>query len=139
MMSLIDLLEEVRIDLKDFDAISRKLTVHEAFNGPYKWLTDAPAAPYPRFLKAAILRIPLPRVYVHERNDGVTFDVLVGGELIECMRMFTNELRAKQSDYSSGTDEFMLNRRVLYTEIEVVKFRFSMSWEDAKTAVEFVK
>lgn len=132
-MSLVELLEEVKIDIRSFDAFERKFTVREAFKH-FTWLTTA-TEENPQVLKAAILKIPLPTIYVHERESGTTFDVLMGDEIIETLRRFVE--RSEHLD--TGSDEFMLARRIMNTELHVVRFRPCMTWDDVQTVMGFIK
>lgn len=129
-MILQNLLTDIQGDLSSFDVMAKRMNVYDMFGDgvSYVWLTTAPAARSPAVAKALLLRIPL-TIYVHERSDGNTYDVLRGGEVIETLRAVSKMDR---------TDQVALHRRIMETTINVVVFRCSMSWQDAKKCVALI-
>lgn len=124
-------LTELQGDLTSFD-VDRKpfMPVRDMFgeDAYTVWLTNDPQTLTPSVVKALLLRIPL-TIYVHERSDGNTYDVLRGGEVIETLRAVSKMDR---------TDQVALHRRIMETTINVVVFRCNMSRQDAEKCVALI-
>lgn len=117
------------------DVRIRQKAIAEMFSGDYFWLTDEPAILNEDHLMAIIVGVQLPRIVVHERDDGATFEVLEGGALIESIRAYM-----KMGAWPAiGSDNFRLDRRLRQTVLDVVVYRCTMSRECVKKCLEMVK
>lgn len=124
-----DLMTEVKAKLSSFSIYTRDRTVQEMFANnvtEFYWLTDATMGPYEKPLKALLLGIPL-TIFVHEREDGRTFDVMSGGEIIEGLRFYMSSMASRP-----------LSHKILNSKIRVVTFRCTMSYQDVKTCMEYL-
>lgn len=124
-MKLQELMDSMKFELTSFNVYERKLSGNNMFSH-FTWLTTEPADSYDQHVKALLLRLPV-TVYVHEREDGTTFDVLSGGEYVEGLR------------YHSRSNEIALRRRIMELEIRFVIFHCTMSREDVNTVMNWIK
>lgn len=100
------------------------------------WATTIPFGSYTGVLKALLLGIPL-TVYVHEKYEegyGTTFSVLRGAEIIESLRNYKNHYLSK----AGGAESAPMHRKIVQSEIKVVIFRNSMSYDDALQAMKYI-
>ena len=123
-------MDELRAELTSHDIMTRDWTAQDMFNGQRSWLTSADVSQmiYPNTAKMLLLRTPM-TIYVHEHQDGGTYDVLRGGEVVET-------LRAVMKMPKDGQEA--LHRRIINLPITVVIFRASMSHKDADRCADML-
>lgn len=129
------LLEDAKVELNWFDIRKRSINLGAMFgvNQPLHWLTDVPAGYDPNHVKAMLLGVELPTIYVHEGKDGDSFSVIRGAALVETFRYLYNTLALDRSLIDDP-----LVRRLRDTAIRVVILRTTMSYTDAKTIVNWI-
>ena len=140
-----DLMDGVKSELGSFSLDTKQWTVQKMFNhgqylsslgydgtrvSDFTWLTDVPLNKYEDPLKAILMGIPL-TIYVHERDDGMTFDVMRGGEIMEGLRYYMRNV-----DHSAEHQPY--HRRILQATITIVTFRCTMSHQDVKKCMGYL-
>ena len=128
-MMLQELMNSIQKEMTSFHVMERRMTAAEIFGDAETWwLSDYPCLPHPGIIKAMLLRLPI-TIYVHEQPEGGVYNVVRGAELFEGLRHY---MKSPDSD-------FALHRRVSeFTPINIVVFRRTMSYEDVKTALEYI-